>query len=574
MSTWTVGDLISGGLGWTRPVRLGGVQWRRNFGVRPDLITLPMPHFSADAVVPSTVELFVNNVRQFGGTVQDGPFVLDTLPRISGAGQASLVVTDALGRVTQTTVPLYVDYQRLAKGLTSFSVEAGLPRRHFAGPGDGYGRDPAVSASGRRGVFESLTVEGHGEATSGLGSAGVGMVWSPANRWGLATASYARAWGDTTGGQYALGYQFNNSRVGVDVQTLRRHDGYRDLGDASADDIAPIASTRAQDRGTLWVPLGRGSLALSVVRWRDGVGGAHRTRSLSWTQNVGSHLYVSASAFDDRDGGRGGGLVLSIPLGTEAQASATVRRDDNGTSASAALWRRAPYAGGWGWRVQGGGGADSYGQAVLELRGRAGETTFGVERRSGSTGAFFQGGGSVALMDGRFFLSRPIHDAFAVVSTDGVADVPVLSENRPYGRTNGAGYLLIPELRGWQRNRVAIDPDALGAAYRVGRVEQDATPADGSGVLVAFDVTAVNPAVVVLLGPDGTPAAAGSRGRIVGTGAPVLVGFDGEAYIENVKDDTVIEMEFGEVTCRYPVPASADGGHGRPAPLPCVRRAP
>jgi len=93
----TAGDLITGGLSWTRPVRLGGIQWRRNFGVRPDLITYPIPSFASQATVPSTVELLVNNIQQFGTQVNDGPFVLDTFPRISGAGEATLVVRDALG---------------------------------------------------------------------------------------------------------------------------------------------------------------------------------------------------------------------------------------------------------------------------------------------------------------------------------------------------------------------------------------------------------------------------------------------------------------------------------------------
>jgi outer membrane usher protein FimD/PapC len=28
---------------WTRPVRLGGIQVQRDFSIRPDLVTLPLP---------------------------------------------------------------------------------------------------------------------------------------------------------------------------------------------------------------------------------------------------------------------------------------------------------------------------------------------------------------------------------------------------------------------------------------------------------------------------------------------------------------------------------------------------
>ncbi|MGH9163030.1 MAG: fimbria/pilus outer membrane usher protein, partial [Vicinamibacteraceae bacterium] len=573
--TWTGGDLISGGLSWSRPVRLAGFQWRRNFGVRPDLITMPMPRFTADATVPSTVELYVNNVRHFGSEVQDGPFVLDTLPRISGTGQASLIVTDALGRVTQTSVPLYVDHERLAPGLSDFSLEAGLLRHGFgAADADEYGDDPVVSGSWRRGLTESFTVEGHGEAGPGVRLAGVGGVWSPWSRWGLATASIAVSDGDASGHQYSLGYQWYSPRYGFDVLALRRSRRFRDLGDVRLDLNGAAPSLTAQDRATFWLAIPRGSVAVSWLHWRDIDEEDQDTVTLSWTQNVGSRVSLSASLFDDSEGGRGGGVSLTIPLGNDLHASTTVRRNEDVTSYTAMVRRNTPYEGGWGWRVEGGDRAGGYAQAAAEVRGRYGEAVFGVDQIGDRTGSFFQGGGSVVLMDRQLFLSRRIYDAFAVVSTNGQSGVPVLSENRLYGRTNGGGYLLIPDLRGWQRNRLGIDPSELGPNYRIGELERMATPADGSGVLVTFDVAKVNPAIVVLLGPNGKHVPAGSRGRVAGAGKEVLVGFGGEAYLEDVTESTVIELEVGGARCRYRVPVKAGKPSGaglRRGPLRCER---
>lgn len=573
--TWTAGDLISGGLSWSRPVRMAGFQWRRNFGVRPDLITLPMPRFAADATVPSTVELYVNNIRHFGSEVQDGPFVLDTLPRISGAGQASLIVTDALGRVTQTSVPLYVDHERLAPGLSDFSLEAGVLRHGFAlADGDEYGDDPVLSGSWRRGLTESFTLGGHGEAGPGVRLAGVGAVWSPWSRWGVATASVAVSGGDTSGHQYTLGYQWSSVRYGFDALALRRSRRFRDLGDVRLDLDGAAPSLRAQDRATFWLAVPRGSLAISWLHWRDIEEEDQDTVTLSWTQNLGTRLSLSASLFNDSEGGRGGGVSLTIPLGNHLNASTTVRGNQDHTSYTATLRRNTPYEGGWGWRIEGGDRPGGYAQAAAEVRGRYGEALFGVDRVGDRTGSFFQGGGSVVLMDRQLFLSRRIHDAFAVVSTGGLSGVPVLSENRLYGRTNGGGYLMVPDLRGWQRNRLAIEPSELGPNYRVGALEQMATPADRSGVLVEFDVAEVNPAIVLLLGPNGEPVPAGSRSRVVGTGREILVGFGGEAYLEDVTEGTVIALEVDGVACRYRVPVTGDTARDvglRRGPLACER---
>ena len=574
--TWTVGDLISGGLPWTRPVRMGGVQWRRNFGVRPDLITLPMPRFTADAALPSSVDLYVNNIQQFGSDVQDGPFVLDTLPRISGAGEASLIVTDALGRVTQTVLPLYLDHLRLAPGLSDFSVEAGFLRRNFGSEDDSYESEPAASFSWRRGMTDTFTIESHGEIGLGTRMAGVGAVWSPANRWGALTGSYSRSSGDTDGDQHTLGYQWNAPAYGIDLHHLRRSAGFRDLGDAGLDTTATAPSLRAQDRATFWVPTRRGSFAFTWLRWRNGEEQSHRTRSISWTQIFASSLSLSMSLFDDDDSGRGGGLILSKPLGDDLYASVSTQRSGGRMSTIAELRQNAPYQGGWGWTIQAGDRPGAYAQAAAEVRSRYGEARFGIEHFDGQPGAFFYGGGSIVLMDGHVFLSRRIYDAFAVVSTQGVPDVLIRNENRAYARTNDDGYLLVPELRGWQRNRLAIDPDDLGPNYRLGELEQFATPADRSGVLVDFLVARLNPAIVILLTPDEQPVMAGSRGVLTGTGREVMVGFDGETYIDDVSKDTTIELVVDGVHCRYylPRPDTITNAAIRRDILPCVATPP
>ncbi|OXH88115.1 hypothetical protein CA830_21265, partial [Burkholderia multivorans] len=75
-STTQIGDAISGSLAWTRSVRLGGLQWRSNFALRPDLVTFPIPSLSGSAAVPSAVDLYINNVRQYTGNVPSGPFII------------------------------------------------------------------------------------------------------------------------------------------------------------------------------------------------------------------------------------------------------------------------------------------------------------------------------------------------------------------------------------------------------------------------------------------------------------------------------------------------------------------
>ena len=171
--TYEAGDLISGALPWSNSVRLGGVQLSRDFSVRPDLVTYPLPQFAGEAAVPSSVDLFINGYKSSSADLQPGPYTLTNIPFINGAGEAVVVTTDALGRQVSTTVPFYVTSTLLQKGLTDFSVAAGTLRRDYTLRDFGYG--PGVtSGSLRYGLSDSLTLEGHAEASDSLTLGGVG----------------------------------------------------------------------------------------------------------------------------------------------------------------------------------------------------------------------------------------------------------------------------------------------------------------------------------------------------------------------------------------------------------------
>ena len=93
-----VGDTIASGLSYSNPVRLGGIQVTTDFTLRPDLVTFPVPSIAGSAAVPSTVDILVNGIKQISDSVQSGPFSVSQIPIVTGSGEVSLVVKDALGR--------------------------------------------------------------------------------------------------------------------------------------------------------------------------------------------------------------------------------------------------------------------------------------------------------------------------------------------------------------------------------------------------------------------------------------------------------------------------------------------
>ena len=159
-STWTsdqperlaslrIGDSISGAGNWSRSVRFGGVQWARNFATQPGLITFPLPGVSGEAVLPSTVELYINDALRLRRDVPTGPFSIPDLPVVTGQGNARLVVRDLLGREQVIVRPYYASAVLLQHGLSDYSYEMGVIRNNFGIASSDYGRFAAVGTSRR-----------------------------------------------------------------------------------------------------------------------------------------------------------------------------------------------------------------------------------------------------------------------------------------------------------------------------------------------------------------------------------------------------------------------------------------
>ena len=105
MSTLTIGDSISAGNPWAVQVYYGGVRYASKFSTQPTFIPFALPSMAGEVTVPSTVDLYVNNVRVSQQQVDAGPFSIQNIPVMTGQGDVRMVVTDVMGRqqvVTQS----------------------------------------------------------------------------------------------------------------------------------------------------------------------------------------------------------------------------------------------------------------------------------------------------------------------------------------------------------------------------------------------------------------------------------------------------------------------------------------
>ncbi len=177
--TFAVGDVISSSLPWSRPIRMGGIQLRRDFSLRSDLVTNQLLSFSGTSAVPTTVDVFIENSRAYSTTLDSGPFTLEDVPVYGGAGEAEILIRDEFGRTRRQRVSFFTSQNLLKKGVADYSIEAGYAREAYAIASNEYGDDAVFSSSLRYGLTRTVTVEAHAEAKSGLVMGGLGITAVP-----------------------------------------------------------------------------------------------------------------------------------------------------------------------------------------------------------------------------------------------------------------------------------------------------------------------------------------------------------------------------------------------------------
>jgi outer membrane usher protein len=548
-STWTlsdpdtltryrVGDFINGGLGWSRPVRMGGVQYGEDFSLRPDLVTIPLPQLSGTAAVPSTVDVLVNGAKVFSGQAQPGPFVIPQLPVVSGASSLSLAVTDALGRQVVTTLPFYTAGGLLASGLQTFSFEAGLVRLDYATLSNDYA-SPALSGTWRRGLSDLFTAEAHGEATKDLVMAGGGGVLNVAD-YGLLNLDLA---GSNSAGRQGWLATAGISRVArpfsLSLGATWAQPQFKDIA-AENFDLVP----RLQLNAGVGIELGRfgsvsasyNSLNLPAAALTSFAQPAQRTRLLSASYSLQYRsVSFSANVFHDLLSHSTGLMVsLTIPLGTRSSVTASGVLDGGRPYGELESNQSATEVGEFGYQLYAAEGSQSheFGQAQYEAPWAL--LTAGIDHTSGIATFRGEAQGAISAIDGGVFPSPPINDAFAVVDTNGLPGVNVLRENRIVGQTDSDGQIFVPDLRSFEVNHLAIDPNDVPPDTALASVTRDVRPQDRTGVVVPFQIRRSNGAILHLVDESKAPIAFGSVGMLHAGGAAVPVGYDGEAYVEDL----------------------------------------
>jgi outer membrane usher protein len=564
ITSLVVGDTITRPGSYGAALRMGGLQYQRNFATAPLLITYPTADVTGSAAVPSTVDIYIGNAKAYSTQVRPGPFTVASLPVPVGAGNVRVVVRDVFGKETTAVVP-YVRYDAmLRQGLHDFSYEAGLLRRNYAVESNAY-RDWAAVATHRYGVTDRLTIEGHAEGMADRGTLG-GVVQVTMPVLGLVGVGAAASRGSgQTGSLGKVFFQRNERDWSVAAGAEQRSPDYVD-----------IAFEPGQVR-TLGVRQFSASARVGERHWVSVLGlrttdttGEFNSATIGWTLSLtrSATLSVNFSRFwGTQATNKVFSLTLALPLGERDFATASVERRSGSpkTDVLVDVSRNLLETDSFGYRLLAG---QQSGSRRLELGAflQTGFGQFGIEVADASstlaTRAFARGG--VAIAGGEWRVSRYLDQGFAIVKVADFPNVRVFGNGQPVGATDGSGVAVIPRLSGFLPSTIAFEPEDVPLDGSFADSVKRLKIANRMGALVDMGVVRRLSATLTLAEASGQPVPAGASVRIGEAAEEFPVARRGRVYVSGlIRGNTnALHVRIGERACRAAVDLPADFASG------------
>lgn len=544
--TLVAGDSVlrTGLLG--RNAYFGGLQFGTNFELAPYINRQPVPLIAGETSAPSTVQLYVNDVLRQVSKVPAGPFSIDNLPALSGAGDVTVRVRDILGRETLITQPFLVSGELLAPALSDWSVEAGKLRLDLGTEDFRYG-DGFVSGMWRRGLTVSTTAEGRLELSASRKAAGLAALRTVGSSWllrGGAMASDAARLGRGLRSFVGVERVDFTSSVGASVEVNTRQ--FRSLGEE--DDALPL---RLQAAAQASWDLKWGRLGFAFAHQRPFDSENVTTYSVNYGTSLRDNWHLNlyfTRAFGLVDGYTVGAYV-NIPIDRNTNTSSRLQRQ-NGRTEIYSTATHVP-AGGYGlaWRALAGYQDDARAEAGVTYLSRRGVFSADISAAGSETAYRLGAVGGAIWAQRRIFLVPRFDSSAVLVSVPGQAGVGLGLGGQATQRTDAEGVTLLNGLQSYQKNAVRLDPNDLPISAEIESIEQEIVPPWRSVAKAEFVVRGGFAALMTIVFDDGQPAPVGSTVNIEGETRQFTVARRGEAYVTGLKASNRLQLQWRGRSC-------------------------
>lgn len=548
---YAAGDLLTSGRGFSGSPQIAGLSATRIYSiVDPLRYVQPRGDRSFTLTRASTVDAIINGQSVRRIRLEPGVYNIRDFPFVQGTNNVQFNIEDDAGGRQTIAFSQFFDRTLLAAGLSEFSVQAGI-----LNPFDGGARDyqfsrPAASGWYRRGMNDVLTLGGNFNvqkdgATAGvettlataLGILGADVAFSKVDQIGTGVAA-------NVGLQKTFGGSLTTARS-ISASVEYRSPNFANPGALMVENRIAwnLSAAYAQPLGERQFLSFSGNYGITRGAFRN-----EKSARLTYGYSISSRLSLTVDAtYDDRDlfgeeyGVRASLLVRFGPRSTAvAEVDSRTKRARVGYQTS-----RGEGVGSWtasgdvdvGEDDVGFNGGFNYTANRAEL-GFNHTTVYELNgRNTDSQRSSVRLGTALVFADGKFGLSRPIYDSFAMVaphkSLDGAAVYIDPREGYYTAKSGALGPAVEPNIAAYIRRTLTYDVPNAPVGYDLGTASAKISPPYRGGYLITagsdYSVTALG----TLIGANGAPIS-------------LLAGKATEIGVDNPKTLTIFTNRTGK----------------------------
>ncbi len=520
---FSAGDLITSGRGFAGSPQIAGLSATRVYSIVDPLRNVqPRGDRSFTLNRPSTVEATINGQLIRRVRLQPGVYNIQDFPFVQGTNNVEFNIQDDAGGTQRISFSQFFDRTLLAEGLTEFSVQAGILAPFRRSSRDYQTSEPAASGWFRRGMSETVTLGGNFNFNKSGATAGVeAVVASPVGILGF-DAAVSDVDGIGTGFAANVGLQNSFGGFGATPRSVAASVEYRSENFANPGFFGVDNRIKWNLSASYAQPIGQ-SQFVSISGDYGFARGTLRNEvsaRLTYGYNINSRLnltvdgtYERRAIFGSEYGVR---ATLAVKLGPRSNGVAEI---DTRTERARIGYQTASGEGVGSWTASGDldvsqedvgfNGGFNYNANRAEI-GLTHTTVYELTgRRTDSQRTSLRLGTAIAFADGKFALSRPIYDSFAMVAAHkslGKAQVILDPREEHFTAKSGIfGPAVDPNLGAYIRRTLTYDVPNAPTGYDLGTASAKILPPYRGGYLVTagsdYSVTALG----TLIGPNGTP---------------------------------------------------------------------
>jgi outer membrane usher protein len=520
---FAAGDLITSGRGFSGSPQIAGLSAQRIYSIVDPLRAVqPRGDRSFTLTRPSTVEATINGQSVRRIRLDPGVYNVRDFPFVQGTNNVQFNIEDDSGGRQTIAFSQFFDRTLLAAGLTEFAVQAGIFAPFSRSARDYQFSEPAASGWLRRGIGDTLTLGGNFNARKN--GVTIGAEATVATAFGILGTDIAFSKVKGVGAGYAANVGLQKSFGGyksiarsISLSAEYRSKNFTNPGFAGVDNRISwnLSASYAQ-------PIGKAQFVSLSGNYGIARGGFQNETSarLTYGYNISTRLNLTVdSTYENRP-------LLGREYGVRATLLIRLGRRSTGVTELDSRTKRVRI----GYQTSRGEGVGAWtGSADLDIGkedvgfngginytanraeiGVAHTTVYELSgQRTNSQRTSIRAGTAIVFADGKFGLSRPIFDGFALVaphkSLKGASVVIDPREGHYTAKSGTFGPAVEPNLAAYVRRTVTYDVPNAPVGYDLGTGSAKVSPSYRGGYLIIagsdYSVTALG----TLIGTNGAP---------------------------------------------------------------------